>query len=276
MSAIKGSLVVSDRAGIRIHSYGAPTDGWLVNSHIVEGPMRLILFDGQLISAYAEEVAGYAAGLGKPVDRIIISHGHPDHWAGLEALVRHFPQVPIHALAGVAETIRHAGPTMIAGLQRLLGDRVASTVTLPTHVLEPGPTVIDGIAFDFREVTDAESDRQLVASLPEQRAILAFDLVFSARDHLFTTLPHFDDWIGLLEALKAQQGYDLLLVGHGAPVDFGAIDATIAYLRRAAEIHSRSVSGADYAAALKTAFPERAQCAWADFSGRRLFASPQP
>lgn len=276
MPDMKGSVIVTDRASVRIHSYIAPEDGWLVNSHIVEGPTRLILFDGQLLNAYAEEVAAYAESLDKPLDRIVVSHAHPDHWAGLEVLTRRFPDVSVHALDRVAGAIRQNGPTMIAGLQRLLGPKVASTVTAPARVLATGSTVIDGITFEFREVRDAETDLQLVALLPEQHAILAFDIVFAPRDHLFTTVPHFGHWIELLTSLKALQGYDLLLVGHGQPTDFGAIDATIAYLGQASAIYAASKSGADYAAGLKAAFPQRTQAARADFSGRRLFPTPTP
>ena len=275
MPDLKGSVVVTDRAGVCIHSYVAPEDGWLVNSHIVEGPTRLILFDGQLLNAYAEEVAAYAASLDKPVDRIVVSHGHPDHWAGLEVLVRHFPTAPVYTLEGVIGVIRQAGPVMIAGLQRLLGSKVASTVTVPANVLATGTTIIDGIPFEFREVRDAESDLQLLALLPEQRVLMAFDLVFAPHDHLFTTVPHFDHWIGQLEALKVIPDYDLLLIGHDTPVDVAAIDATIAYLRQAARIFAASKSSSEYAGGLKAAFPDRRQPGWVDFSGRRLFP-PQP
>jgi glyoxylase-like metal-dependent hydrolase (beta-lactamase superfamily II) len=83
---MKGTVVVSAYPNVRIHTYVSPPDGFLVNTHIVEGEASLVIFDGQLLNAYAAEVAAYASRLGKPVEQIIVSHGHPDHWAGLEVL----------------------------------------------------------------------------------------------------------------------------------------------------------------------------------------------
>jgi metal-dependent hydrolase (beta-lactamase superfamily II) len=85
----KGTVVVSDYPNVRIHTYVSPPDGFLVNTQIVEGETSLVIFDGQLLNVYAAEVAAYASRLGKPVEQIIVSHGHPDHWAGLE--------VPVHS-----------------------------------------------------------------------------------------------------------------------------------------------------------------------------------
>jgi glyoxylase-like metal-dependent hydrolase (beta-lactamase superfamily II) len=42
------------------------------------------------MNVYADEAADYANRLDKPVDRIIVSHGHPDHWSGLEVLTARF------------------------------------------------------------------------------------------------------------------------------------------------------------------------------------------
>jgi hypothetical protein len=37
---------------------------------------------------------------------------------------------------------------------------------------------IDGVTYDFKRFVDAESDLQLAAQLPEQKVLMAFDLVF--------------------------------------------------------------------------------------------------
>ena len=63
----KGTVIVTDRSGVRVRTYIAPADGWLVNTQIVEGATKLIISDAQLLNPYAEEVAAYATSLGKPV-----------------------------------------------------------------------------------------------------------------------------------------------------------------------------------------------------------------
>ena len=59
-----------------------------------------------------------------------------------------------------------------------------------------------------------KADLQLAALLPEQKVMLAFDLVFSPKQHVFTGGKHLDHWLTALESLKALQGYDIIIIGH--------------------------------------------------------------
>jgi len=269
---LKGSVIVTQRGAIKIHTYVSPADSFLVTTQIIEGPSKLIVFDGQALKPYAEEVATYVQRLGKPVDRIILSHGHPDHWAGLEALLERLPETPVYSLAGVTSFVRAAGEQMLGNLRKKFGDKVASQVVLPSRVLHTGAQTIDGIGFDFRELLDGEASIQLVALMPDQKVVLAFDLVFAPGEHVFTVQPTFDHWIGILDGLKALGGYDTIMIGHGRPTGRAAYDATIAYLQRAKQIHAWSKDAKSYADALKAAFPDREQPGWVDFSSMILYA----
>ena len=271
----KGKVVVSDYPNVRVHTYVSPPDGFLVNTQIVEGEASLVLFDGQLLNAYAAEVAAYASRLGKPVEQIIVSHGHPDHWAGLEVLTARFPTASIVALPGVAEQIRTGGQTMLAGLRPAFADKVAAHPTLPTGTLTVGEQTIAGVRFEFRELLDVESDVQLLALMPDQKVLLAFDLVFASRDPAFTVAGHFDHRVSILDDLKGIEGYDTILIGHDLLTDRSGFDATIAYVRKARECYAEAHDGTSYAEALKAAFPDRLQPGWVDFSGRVLFSTPR-
>src|SRR5260370_37919120 len=81
-----GAILVSQFGPVKIHSYLSPLDGFNVNTQVVEGPTAVVIFDGQLLMPYANEVASYVQTLGKPVERIILSHAHTDHWSGLQIL----------------------------------------------------------------------------------------------------------------------------------------------------------------------------------------------
>src|ERR1700682_4752682 len=86
-----GAILVSQFGPVKIHSYLSPLDGFHVNTQMIEGPTAVVIFDGQLLLPYADEVASYVQGLGKPVDRIILSHEHTDNWSGLQVLTEVFP-----------------------------------------------------------------------------------------------------------------------------------------------------------------------------------------
>jgi metallo-beta-lactamase superfamily protein len=268
-----GAILVSRFGPVKIHSYLSPLDGFHVNTQMIEGPTAVVIFDGQLLLPYADEVASYVQGLGKPVDRIILSHAHTDHWSGLQVLTQRFPDARVFALDGVADQLRARGSARLDSFRPIYGDRIATKVTIPTETVTEGLQRIDGITYDFKRFVDAEADLQLVALLPEQKVLMAFDLVFSPNEHAFTVVDHFDHWMIVLEQLKALQDYDTITIGHDTPVHRSAINSTIVYVKRAKEIHAASADAKTYSESLKAAFPDRQQAGWVDFSARLLYAA---
>src|SRR5712671_7515508 len=140
-----GAILVSQFGPVKIHSYLSPLDGFNVNTQMVEGPKAVVIFDGQLLLPYADEVASYVKTLGKPVDRIILSHAHTDHWAGLQALTERFPGAGVFALDGVADQLRARGQARLDSFRPIYGDRIAAKVTIPTKTIAEGLQRIDGI-----------------------------------------------------------------------------------------------------------------------------------
>ena len=267
-----GAILVSEFGPVKIHSYLSPADGLQVNTQMIEGPNAVVIFDGQLLLPYADEVASYVQTLGKPIDRIILSHAHTDHWGGLQVLTERFPDARVFALDGIADQVRARGPARLDGLRRTYGDRAATKVTVPTETITEGPQRLDGVTYDFKRFVDAESDLQLAALLPEQKVLMAFDLVFSPNEHAFTVVDHFDHWMIVLEQLKALQDYDTITIGHDTPVHGSAIDSTISYIKRAKEIHAASADAKTYSESLKAAFPDRQLASMVDFSAKLLYA----
>jgi hypothetical protein len=268
-----GTVLVSQFGPVKIHSYLSPLDGFHVNTQMIEGPTAVVIFDGQLLLPYADEVASYVQGLGKPVDRIILSHAHTDHWSGLQVLTERFPDARVFALDGVADQLRARGSARLDSFRPIYGDRIATKVSIPTETIAEGLQRIDGITYDFKRFVDAEADLQLAALLPEQKVLMAFDLVFSPNEHAFTVVDHFDHWVIVLEQLKALQDYDTITIGHDTPVHRSAIDSTISYVKRAKEIHVASADAKTYSESLKAAFPDRQQAGWVDFSAGLLYAA---
>src|ERR1700730_2033076 len=125
-----GAILVSQFGSVKIHSYLSPADGLQVNTQMIEGPNAIVIFDAQLLLPYADEVASYVQTLGKPVDRIILSHAHTDHWGGLAVLTERFPGARVFALDGIADQVRARGPARLDGLRRTYGDRAATKVTV--------------------------------------------------------------------------------------------------------------------------------------------------
>src|SRR5258705_1154639 len=171
------AILVNQFGPVKIHSYLSPADGLQVNTQMIEGPNAVVIFDGQLLLTYADEVASYAKTLGKPVDQIILSHAHTDHWGGLQILTERFPDARVFALDGIADQVRARGPARLDGLRRTYGDKAATNVTGPNEPITEGLQRIDGVTtYEFKQFVDAESDLQLPALLPEQKVLMAVHL----------------------------------------------------------------------------------------------------
>ena len=222
-----GVVTVIPRENLRIHTYEAPEMAVYVNSHILETEDRLIIVDTQLLRPHAEEFRRYAESLAKPIDRVIITHSHPDHWFGCE----YFRDVPIHALAEVADGIVGGGEAMIQGYAPIFSDAITETVTAPEHIIRPGTETIDGVALTYEKVKGAEAGVNLVIELPESRVLLAQDMVYN-RVHVFLQQREMGPWLAHLRRYLEKE-YDFVLPGHGLPANMQALVDMVGYLETA-------------------------------------------
>src|SRR5215469_8388085 len=60
-----GTVTLTRRNEVPIHTYTSPEAGWLVNPHIIELPTQLLVVDAQSTLTFASEVVRYAETLEK-------------------------------------------------------------------------------------------------------------------------------------------------------------------------------------------------------------------
>jgi glyoxylase-like metal-dependent hydrolase (beta-lactamase superfamily II) len=249
---VEGTVTVTPAGVATIHTYTAPETGWRVNSHIVELPSQLVLFDAQLTPGYAHEVLKLAASLGKPLARLYISHAHPDHFAGASVI-----DAPSYALAPVKELIDRSGDVRIErGYQNTPGhDGHQGVKSRPVdHVVSAGQETIGGVRFSFEAVADAETTEQLMIGLPDAGVLLAQDVAYNGV-HLFIGEHAFDAWAAAIAALEASP-YDVILPGHGLPGGRGICAADRQYLAVARDALAQAAGPEDLNRRLEAAFPE--------------------
>ncbi|MEV4316082.1 MBL fold metallo-hydrolase [Actinocrispum sp. NPDC049592] len=222
---MRGAITVIDKGAVKVHSYMSPADSLNVTTQLIETPGRVIAVDGQYALAYADEAAEYARSLGKPLDRLIVSHAHPDHFHGAGRF-----GVPIHSLAVVHDQIKAQGDG-----QDPSGVVIPADSFLPTVTVEPGTEVIDGVTFVFEAVRGGEAADELVIRLPEQGVLVAQDLVYH-RTHLFMGNNDIKGWLAAVDKFAAETGYDTILAGHGLPADRGVLAELTEYLTAAHEL----------------------------------------
>jgi glyoxylase-like metal-dependent hydrolase (beta-lactamase superfamily II) len=243
--------VVKEVGGVKIHDFISP-EMFLSNAtYIIEGPNELVIVDGQFVVPFAMGFRGYANSLGKPINRVYLSHEHPDHFFGVSAA---FGDVPVYALPETIEFLKANGEQIRKDRQAIFGPFVPESVVIPNHVATPGKEVIDGITFEVVAVKDAEVPTQLAIKLPDLGVYITQDLLYSG-NHLYIH-KGIDGWVSALEGLKASE-YEVFLPGHGEPADKKEVQANIDYLKGATKIASESADAEAYKTALLAAYPDR-------------------
>ncbi len=255
-----GTITIVDKGAVRVHSYMAPDDSLNVTTQLIETPARVIAVDAQYALAYADEVVAYAQGLGKPIDRLVITHAHPDHFHGAARF-----GVAVHALPAVRDQIAAQGDG-----QDPTGTLIPVADVTPTVEITPGTEVIDGVPFVFDAVSGGEAADELVIKLPEQRVLIAQDLVY--RDtHLFLGNNDIDGWQRAVGTLAADTSYDTILAGHGLPTGPEVYSELRSYLAAARELLGDD--GAAYKKAILERYPSYGGPFLIDIGNQYLFGS---
>ncbi|WNM29967.1 MBL fold metallo-hydrolase [Streptomyces sp. Li-HN-5-11] len=246
-------IMVVKRAGdVRIHTFVASfAYSNIANAtHIIETRNQLVLVDGQFLVPYARAFRDYADSLGKPIERLYLSHRHPDHWFGLGTA---FSDVAIYALPETMSFIEEHGEDSRSDHWKL-GDLVPDRIVVPKHAVGPGTETIDGVRYVFDRVTDTEIDYHLTIRLPELGVYFAQDLLYSGT-HLYLT-KHMDHWIRVLQEMLLSD-YELFMPGHGLPADKNEVARNIEYLSAARQAIGNGLADEAFKGFMLQRYPER-------------------
>jgi glyoxylase-like metal-dependent hydrolase (beta-lactamase superfamily II) len=206
---VPGGWTVTRNDVAPIHTFTAPEDGCLVNSHIIEFPSQLFVIEAQYTLPKEREVVRYALDLQKPVTRLIVTHYHPDHILGSAAF-----DAPLFALESVAEKIGAAGDRVAQEEHEKVGDDIPGTARRPDRRIAEGAEIVDGVRLELRRLQGAETEDALTIALPDGGAIIVQDLVYH-HAHPFLAERRFDSWRMALRAYQALP-YEVVLPGHGS------------------------------------------------------------
>ncbi|MDJ1469010.1 MBL fold metallo-hydrolase [Xanthocytophaga flava] len=262
------TYLVKDNGKVRVHTLVSSAPFFANATHIIELPTQLILIDGHFFAQYGYEFRQLADSLNKPITRFYVTHAHPDHYLGMGDA---FADVIVYALEEITKLILQAGPHELKEKQQHFGNLIATHLTYPSQIVEPGEEEIDGVRFIFEKAIDTESPETLVIKLPDLRIAIVQDILYH-NSHAFITRP-VAGWKAALQELRDDTAYDTILAGHGTPADKADIDNAILYLDKVGEILSHVNDAIEYKQQLLAAYPNYAAAKLIDIYLPILFAN---
>ncbi len=140
-----------------IHRFPAEHEGAFVNAYLVETEAGVVAVDGLLTVSAAKEMRTALDRLGKPLHAALVTHSHPDHYAGLAEIVAG-SDVPIVAPQGVIDTITADDAMKEQIVGPMFGDDWPTTRVFPNTPIRDGESLtFDGVKFTVIDLGPSES-----------------------------------------------------------------------------------------------------------------------
>lgn len=186
------------------------------NFGIVAGPRSLLAIDAGGAPQHARNFLAAAKALGKPFDRVVITHSHPDHILGLAQFA---PGIEV-----VAQEETRAQMTRLAGMPTPAywatnpawgrpGD--VNKLILPTVTFRDRMTVYYGdTQVEFIWPGRAHTTSDVLVKVPQDKILFMGDIAFFGVTPLNGS-GFIEDWIRLCDRTIEDASVEIIVPGHG-------------------------------------------------------------
>jgi glyoxylase-like metal-dependent hydrolase (beta-lactamase superfamily II) len=202
-----------------IHRFPAKHEGAFVNAYVVETASGVVAVDGLLQVSAAKEMRAGIDRLGKPLLAALVTHSHPDHYAGLGEIVAG-ADVSIYAPQGVIDTITADDALKDQVIGPMFGDDWPGNRVFPNTAISDGESVtFDDVTFTVIDLGPSESPHDSPWILGEDaKTVFLGDQIYDHK-HCFLGDGFYAEWLANIEKLRTRFPEDAVFcIGHGGPV----------------------------------------------------------
>jgi glyoxylase-like metal-dependent hydrolase (beta-lactamase superfamily II) len=226
-----------------IHRFPAKPEGAFVNAWLVETASGVVAVDGLLQVSAARKMRAGIDRLGKPLLAALLTHSHPDHYAGLGEIVAG-DDVPIYAPQGVIDTITADDALKDQIVGPFFGEEWPANRVFPNAAIGDGESVsFDDVTFTVVDLGPSESPHDSPWILGnDAKTVFLGDQIYDHK-HCYLADGFYAEWLANIETLRTRFPDDVVFyIGHGGPVGPEMWDWQRGYI----ELFVEAVSNADW------------------------------
>jgi glyoxylase-like metal-dependent hydrolase (beta-lactamase superfamily II) len=216
----------------RIHTHASGEGGIFANAFVVETDRGVVAIDATLTVSESRAFRKMLDAIGKPLLAVLLTHGHPDHVAGIGEVVRG-REVPVMALRSVAEMMREIEEPKRRQWQPVFKDEWIPEWTHPTRLVRDGDVVVlDGARYRVHDMGGGGDCRANTIWVLEGQPSAAFigDLVFEGM-HSYVADGQLAEWCeNLTRARTLLADVATLYPGHGRSGGLALLEQERRYL----------------------------------------------
>ena len=203
----------SPAQALSVQTYTASDSGFDVNSHLIVGAHEALLVDAQFTRSEAKKVVEMVRESGRDLKTIFITHGHPDHYLGLEILTKKFPQAQVLATAEVIKDIQQTAPGKLDYWKPIYKSDLADSFVVPTAVQTDSLT-LEGEKIQIVKLGAGESESAAALYIPSLQTLVSGDLAYN-KVHLWLAEDRPEGWLKNLDNIQNVGPIQTVLPGHG-------------------------------------------------------------
>ncbi len=229
----------------------------LVDSTILMGDENAVLIDAQFTVPAATQVADIIEATGRRLQTIFITHGHPDHYLGLEVFAARFPDAKILAHPAIIEVIQQRAQGSLDYFSSTAPAGVFAKSFIIPDAISTDHILLEGERLNILEPMHGDTPNICPVHVPSLDLLIAADVVFA--DTFVWTAENtdrasIDQWRRSLDAVEAI-GAKTIIPGHqieGSRHDASNIEHTRRYLDQWESALSSTNSATELEAAMRS------------------------